>query len=52
MQPSIGAKIAANSDTTLISVIHKGDEIIAAETTAPILSGVDSNAIPTVERSD
>jgi len=45
MQPSIGAIAAATSETGFIDESHKGDEIIAADTTAPVRSAVDSNKV-------
>jgi len=45
MQPSIGAKTAATSETGLIDESHKGDEIIAADTTAPVRSAVETNRV-------
>ena len=45
MQPSIGANIAATSDTGFIDESHKGDEIIAADTTAPVFSAVDTKRV-------
>jgi hypothetical protein len=45
MQPSIGAIIAATSETGFIDESHKGDEIIAADTTAPVRSAVETKRV-------
>jgi len=45
MQPSIGAITAATSDTGFIDESQSGDEIIAADTTAPVRSAVETKRV-------
>jgi hypothetical protein len=45
MQPSIGATIAATSENGFSDVSQRGDEIIAADTTAPVRSAVDTKRV-------
>ena len=45
MQPSIGAKTAAASENGFSDESQSGDEIIAAETTAPVRSALDTKRV-------
>ena len=45
MQPSIGAKTAAASENGFSDESQNGDEIIAAETTAPVRSALDTKRV-------